>query len=240
LLPVTVAGIAIGAALTGHPHEFTVAVAAQSPPAVAAMVQADGKAAGLQITTVTTTDRADAVRLVEQGNATAAVVADPEIIWKIQPETTLQPVLAAAVQQAVVTQRAASLGLSASTAARLLAPPASAPPGLSWPRPALSCSTWPSPFTGAGWVTLLSVLPPTALIMMPLRISLVNVPAWQVIIAVVFTLAAIYGLFRMGARLYRNAILHTGARLHLGEAWRGEQVPHDVAEVRRNQPGPRS
>jgi hypothetical protein len=42
---------------------------------------------------------------------------------------------------------------------------------------------------------------------------------------VIFTLAAIYGLFRIGARLYRNAILHTGARLHLREAWRGEQVP---------------
>ena len=77
---------------------------------------------------------------------------------------------------------------------------------------------------GAGWVTLLSLLPPTAPILMPLRTSLVNVPAWQVIIAVIFVLAAIYGLFRIGARLYRNAILHTGARLHLGEAWRGEQV----------------
>ena len=61
---------------------------------------------------------------------------------------------------------------------------------------------------------------------MPLRTSLVNVPAWQVIIAVIFTLAAIYGLFCMGARLYRNAILHTGARLRLGEAWRGERVSH--------------
>ena len=59
---------------------------------------------------------------------------------------------------------------------------------------------------------------------MPLRTSLVTVPAWQVIIAVIFTLAAIFGLFRVGARLYRNAILHTGVRLHLGEAWRGEQV----------------
>ena len=59
---------------------------------------------------------------------------------------------------------------------------------------------------------------------MPLRTSLVNVPAWQVVAAVVLTLAAIYGLFRIGSRLYRNAILHTGARLHLREAWRGEQV----------------
>jgi ABC-2 type transport system permease protein len=78
---------------------------------------------------------------------------------------------------------------------------------------------------GAGWVTLLSLLPPAAPMLMPLRTSLVNVPAWQVIIAVIFTLAAIYGLFRIGARLYRNAILHSGARLHLREAWRGEQVP---------------
>ena len=77
---------------------------------------------------------------------------------------------------------------------------------------------------GAGWVTLLSLLPPTAPIMMPLRTSLVNVPAWQVIIAVILTIAAIYGLFRIGARLYRNAILHTGARLHLREAWRGQSA----------------
>ena len=75
---------------------------------------------------------------------------------------------------------------------------------------------------GAGWVTLLSLLPPTAPMLMPLRASLVNVPAWQVIIAVIFALAAVYGLFRIGARLYRNAILHTGARLHLREAWRGQ------------------
>ena len=122
LLAVTVAGIAIAAALTGHPQRFTVAITAQSPPAVTALVQADAKAAGLQVTTVTATDRADAVRLVEQGDATAAVAADAEIIWKGSPDFGLQPVLAAAAQQAVVTQRAASLGLSSSAAARLLAP----------------------------------------------------------------------------------------------------------------------
>ena len=77
---------------------------------------------------------------------------------------------------------------------------------------------------GAGWVTILSMLPPTAPIIMPLRAALVNVPAWQVVAAVVLMLAAIYGLFRVGARLYRNAVLHTGARLHLREAWRGEST----------------
>ena len=357
LLAVTVAGIAIAAALAGHLQRFTVAVAAQSPPAVTAMVHADGQAARLQVTTVTATDRADAVRLVEQGEATAAVAAGPEIIWKTQPDSTLQPVLATAVQQAVVTQRAASLGLSSSAAARLLAPvhvtstdlhaasqrtartiiaevgivllymaitlygsyvltgvveekssrvaevllsrvppssllggkiagigltglaqfaavavaavgtllvtrPSGLPPGTYTAIPMLvvwfvlgyafysvlygslgslasrtedaqaaagpvivllvaiyiaAVTAMSNP--GAGWVTLLSLLPPSAPIVMPLRTSLVNVPAWQVIVAVVFTLVAIYGLFRIGARLYRNAILHTGARLHLHEAW---------------------
>jgi len=45
-----------------------------------------------------------------------------EIIWKAGPSSTLSPVLNAAVQQAIITQRAASLGLSAGATARLLAP----------------------------------------------------------------------------------------------------------------------
>ena len=54
---------------------------------------------------------------------------------------------------------------------------------------------------------------------MPLRTSLADVPAWQVAAAVVLMLASVYGLFRAGGRLYRNAILRTGARLHVTEAW---------------------
>ena len=67
-------------------------------------------------------DRAAAARLVEQDSASAAVAAGGEIIWKAGPNSTLSPVLNAAVQQAVITQRAASLGLSAGAIARLLAP----------------------------------------------------------------------------------------------------------------------
>ncbi len=66
------------------------------------------------------------------------------------------------------------------------------------------------------------MLPPSAPIVMPLRTALVDVPAWQVAAAVVVTLAATYGLFRAGGRLYRNAVLRTGARLHLTEAWHAE------------------
>jgi hypothetical protein len=46
--------------------------------------------------------------------------------------------------------------------------------------------------------------------------------AWQLALTVVFMLGGIYGLFRAGARLYENAVLHSGARLRLREAWRGE------------------
>ena len=82
----------------------------------------------------------------------------------------------------------------------------------------------------AGWVTIVSVLPPTAPIIMPLRAALVNVPAWQAAAAVILMLAATYGLFRAGARLYQNAVLHTGARLHLRESWHGEPTQPQPAQ----------
>jgi ABC-2 type transport system permease protein len=368
LLAATVAGIAIAAALTGHPQRFTVAVTAQAPPAVAAMVRADGQAAGLQVTAVRAADRAAAVALVEQGKAAAAVAASGETIWKARPDSTLQPVLSAAVQRAIITQRAASLGLSPAATARLLAPArvpgtqlhsdgqrtsrmiiaevgvivlflaitlygsymltgvveekssrvvevllsrvppssllggkitgiglaglaqfaavaAAAAATLLVTRPAaLSPGTYAAipmlvvwfvlgyafysmlygslgslasraedaqaaagpviallvgiyvaavaavSHPGAGWVALLSMLPPTAPIFMPLRTSLVSVPAWQVVAAVVLMLVGTYGLFLAGARLYRNAVLHTGARLRISEAWRGEPARPEPAQ----------
>jgi ABC-2 type transport system permease protein len=362
LMAAAVAGITIAAALAGGPQRFTVAVTNQAPPGVAALVRADGRAAGLQVNAVLATDRAVAVRSVEQGRATAAVAADGEIIWKAAPSSALQPVLAAAVQRAVVAQRAASLGLPVGAAARLLAPvrltvtqlhpqsqrtprmlvayvsvlllfmaiavyggyvltgvveekstrvvevllsrvppmsllggkitgiglaglaqflavaaaaaatllvtrPAGVPPGtvaaipmlVVWfvlgfafystlygslgslasrsedaqaaagPVIAVVAGTYVLAILAianpaAGWVTIVSMLPPTAPIIMPLRAALVSVPAWQMAAAVILLLAAIYGLLRAGARLYRNAVLHTGARLRLRDAWRGEPV----------------
>jgi ABC-type Na+ efflux pump permease subunit len=59
---------------------------------------------------------------------------------------------------------------------------------------------------------------------------LVNVHAWQLALAVGFMLGGIYGLFRAGARLYQNAVLHSGARLRLREAWRGEPARPQPAQ----------
>jgi ABC-2 type transport system permease protein len=359
LLAAAVAGIAITSALAGGPQRFTVAVTRQAPPGVAALVRADSGAAGLQVTAVPAAGRAAAVHLVEQGQATAAVAAGGEIIWKAAPSSALQPVLAAAVQRAIITQRAASLGLPASATDRLLAPvrlsitqlhlqsqrtprmlvayisvlllfmaiavyggyvltgvveekstrvvevllsrvppasllggkitgiglaglaqfltvaaaaavtllvtrPAGVPPGtvtaipmlVVWfvlgfafyatlygslgslasrsedaqaaagPVIAVVAGTYVLAIMAitnpaAGWVTIASMLPPTAPIIMPLRAALVSVPPWQIAAAVILLLAAIYLLLRAGARLYRNAVLHTGARLRLRQAWRG-------------------
>lgn len=359
LLACTVAGIAIPAALIGHPQRFTVAVAPQAPPGVAAMVRADAKAAGFQLTVQPAADRAAAVRLVEQGKAAAAVAAGGETIWKTRPSSALQPVVNAAIQQAIITQRAASLGLSPGAAARLLAPvritatqlhadtqrtgriivgevgmillymaitfygsfvltgvveekssrvvevllsrvppssllggkiagiglaglvqflavmaaaagtllatrPSGLPPGTYSAIPMLVvwfvlgyafysmlygslgslasrtedaqaaagpviivlvaiyvAASMAVSSAGSAWVAVLSLLPPSAPIFMPLRTSLADVPAWQVAAAVLLTLASVYGLFRVGGRLYRNAVLRTGARLHVTEAWHG-------------------
>ncbi len=362
LLAGTVAGIAIPAALLGRPQSFTVAVTANAPAGVAAVVRADGRAAGLRVTTVQVTVRRAAVRLVDHGTVSAAVAARGEVIWKSSPSTTLEPVLTSAIQQAIVIRRAAQLGLSAAETARLLAPirvvntqlhsngqrtgrliiaevgiillymaitfygsyvltgvveekasrvvevllsrmqpasllggkiagiglaglvqflavaaaaaatllitkPSGVPPGtlaaipklLAWfvlgyafysmlygslgslasrtedaqaaaaPVIALMAGIYVAAMIGAanpgaGFVAVLSMLPPSAPIFMPLRTSLVSVPSWQVAAAVLLLLATIYGLFRLGGRLYRNAVLHTGPRLRLREAW-GSQAP---------------
>lgn len=357
LLACTVAGIAIPAALIGHPHSFTVAVTAQAPSGVAAMAGAGAMAAGIRLEARPAAGRAAAVRLVEQGEVAAAVAAGGETIWKARPDSALQPVLSAAIQEAVVTQRAASLGLPPGTAARLLAPvripvtqlhastqrtgrvivgevgmillylaitfyggfvltgvveekssrvvevllsrvppssllggkiagiglaglaqflavlaaaagtllvtrPSGLPPGTYAAIPMLVvwfvlgyafysmlygslgslasrtedaqaaagpviivlvaiyvAATMAVSSAGSAWVAVLSLLPPSAPIFMPLRTSLTDVPAWQVVAAVVLTLASVYALFRVGGRLYRNAVLRTGARLRVTEAW---------------------
>ena len=72
----------------------------------------------------------------------------------------------------------------------------------------------------AWWVTVLSFLPPTAPLLMPVRVAMLDVPWWQVGFAALFTAAGVAGLLRLGGRLYRGAILHTGSTLKLAEAWR--------------------
>lgn len=73
----------------------------------------------------------------------------------------------------------------------------------------------------AWWVTAGSLFPPTAPIFMPVRAALINVPAWQVVTAVLLMAAAIMILIRIGGRLYRGAVLNTAGRVRIRQAWRG-------------------
>jgi ABC-2 type transport system permease protein len=73
----------------------------------------------------------------------------------------------------------------------------------------------------AWWVTAGSLFPPTAPMFMPLRAGLTDVPAWQMLCAVLLMIAAIVGMVQAGGRLYRGAVLHTSGRLRIRQAWHG-------------------
>ena len=60
---------------------------------------------------------------------------------------------------------------------------------------------------------------------MPNRIAMGAATWWDPVFAALLTLAAIAGLVVLGGRVYTRAILHTGATLSLGEAWRGAPAP---------------
>jgi ABC-2 type transport system permease protein len=75
----------------------------------------------------------------------------------------------------------------------------------------------------AWWIQLLSFLPPLAPILMPARLALGSVAWWEMPVAVLLTLLAVYGMARLAARIYAPALVHGGARLSWGAALRLRQ-----------------
>jgi ABC-2 type transport system permease protein len=72
----------------------------------------------------------------------------------------------------------------------------------------------------AVWVQVGSILPPFAPMMMPMRVATGGVPAPEMALALVLTVAAAVGAIAYGARVYRGGITRTGPRLSLREALR--------------------
>ena len=66
--------------------------------------------------------------------------------------------------------------------------------------------------------TVLSLVPLFTPTLMPARIALGVAPAWQVVLAVVLMIAAIVVVTWLAARIYRNAVLQTGARVRVRDA----------------------
>lgn len=72
----------------------------------------------------------------------------------------------------------------------------------------------------ATWVQVGSILPPFAPVMMPMRVATGGVPAGEMALALVLTVATAIGAIALGARVYRGGITRTGPRMSLREALR--------------------
>jgi ABC-2 type transport system permease protein len=68
--------------------------------------------------------------------------------------------------------------------------------------------------------TVLTFFPPSAPMVVPLRAALDAIAPWEIGLAVIITLITIYALFVIGGRVYSGAVLQTGARMKLRDAWR--------------------
>jgi ABC-2 type transport system permease protein len=71
-----------------------------------------------------------------------------------------------------------------------------------------------------GLAQVLSFVPPTAAIVLPVRVIAGDVPAWEVVAGSLILAAGAAALLLAAARVYANAVLQTGSRMRLVEAWR--------------------
>jgi ABC-2 type transport system permease protein len=69
-------------------------------------------------------------------------------------------------------------------------------------------------------ISILSVIPLFAPTMMPMRLVMGGVPLWQAGLSVALVLVLIPMLIWLSARIYRNAVLRTGAKVKLSQALR--------------------
>ena len=72
-------------------------------------------------------------------------------------------------------------------------------------------------------VRIFSLIPPTSPMVMPIRSSVTDVPVWEVALSIALILAAIYGMIRVGGRVYRGGVLQIGAKVRIREAWRAAE-----------------
>lgn len=66
-----------------------------------------------------------------------------------------------------------------------------------------------------------SLLPPTAPMVMTVRMAHGGVPWWQIVLSVALIVVTTYGLVQLAGRIYAGAVLRMGRRVRLSEAWRG-------------------
>lgn len=72
-------------------------------------------------------------------------------------------------------------------------------------------------------LTVLSYVPFSAPMAMPVRLFHGDAAAWEPVLALAGLLVATVALIAVGARLYEGSLLRTGARVPLRAAWRGRE-----------------
>ncbi|MEV4143955.1 ABC transporter permease [Amycolatopsis sp. NPDC049691] len=73
---------------------------------------------------------------------------------------------------------------------------------------------------GSTFVEVLSVIPVFAPTLMPIRLAMGGVPVWEAALSVLLVVLMIPGLIWLAARIYRNAVMRTGAKVKLRDALR--------------------
>jgi ABC-2 type transport system permease protein len=68
------------------------------------------------------------------------------------------------------------------------------------------------------WIRVVSFLPPLAPVLMPVRLALGGMAAWEMPLGVAVMAASIYGVVRLAARVYRADLVRGGP------AWAGERL----------------
>jgi ABC-2 type transport system permease protein len=77
---------------------------------------------------------------------------------------------------------------------------------------------------GGTLATVLSFVPPTAPMIAPVRLIAGDMPVTQVVASIVVLLVSTVVLVTIAARIYSNAVLRTGTRVRLLDAWRAPQI----------------
>lgn len=77
---------------------------------------------------------------------------------------------------------------------------------------------------GSGFGRVLSIVPPISSLAMPARIANGGVAVIDIVLAVVLLVALAVGIVAVAARIYRASVLHSGTRVPLRRAWRGDAV----------------
>jgi ABC-2 type transport system permease protein len=70
---------------------------------------------------------------------------------------------------------------------------------------------------------VMTFIPPAAPMVVPLRTALGSIEPWEIAVSMALMVASIWFLFVVGARIYSGAVLQTGGRIKLRDAWRASR-----------------